>query len=125
MNSSVNYTIGKVVLAGNVTLPGDYPLNRTRTLRDLLPSAEAFLPLTYTPFAFIVRLNRTTLQREVIPFSVQQAIEGKFNIDLQSQDVVHSDLQRHAPADRHQYRTRELARRTFCAWDVQPLPMRR
>jgi len=89
VNSSVNYTIGKVVLAGNVTLPGDYPLNRTRTLRDLLPSAEAFLPLTYTPFAFIVRLNRTTLQRQVIPFSVQQVIEGKFNIDLQSEDVVH------------------------------------
>jgi len=87
--SAVNYTIGNVSLEGNVRLPGDYALDKVRTLHDLLPSAESFLPLTYTPFGFVIREDKRTLQRKVIPFSVQQVIEGDANIDLQSEDIVH------------------------------------
>ncbi len=89
VTSAVNYTVGHVTLDGNVREPGDYALNKVRTLHDLLPSAEAFLPLTYTPFGFIMREDKTTLQRSVIPFSVRQLIEGKYNVDLQSDDMVH------------------------------------
>ncbi|HEY3777687.1 MAG TPA: SLBB domain-containing protein [Rhizomicrobium sp.] len=87
--NAVNYTLGEVTLEGNVRLPGDYALNKVRTLHDLLPSSESFLPLTYTPFAFIVRQDQTTLQRRIIPFSIAQILAGTYNMDLQSQDVVH------------------------------------
>ncbi|HEY3636647.1 MAG TPA: SLBB domain-containing protein [Rhizomicrobium sp.] len=89
VSKAVNYTIGDITLAGNVRLPGDYALNKVRTLHDLLPSPEAFLPLTYTPFGFIVRLDKSTLQRKIIPFSITQLLAGTYNIDLQSEDVVH------------------------------------
>lgn len=89
VNNAVDYTMGNVTLEGNVRLPGDYALNKVRTLRDLLPSAESFLPLTYAPFAFIVRENKLTLQRKVIAFSVARLLAGTYNLDLQSRDVVH------------------------------------
>jgi polysaccharide export outer membrane protein len=89
VNSAANYTSGEVTLEGNVRLPGNYALDRARTLRELLPDAQAFLPQTYMPFGFILRENPKTLERTVIPFSVQLLIEGKFNEPLQSQDVVH------------------------------------
>ncbi|HEY1611933.1 MAG TPA: SLBB domain-containing protein, partial [Paraburkholderia sp.] len=89
VTSAVNLIVGHVTLMGNVREPGDYAVDKVRTLHDLLPSAEAFLPLTYTPFAFVMREDKGTLQRHVIPFSIRQLIEGKFNIDLQSDDVVH------------------------------------
>ena len=89
VNSAVDYSMGNVTLEGNVRLPGDYALNKVRTLHDLLPSAESFLPLTYTPFAFIVREDKITLQRKVIAFSVAQLLAGTYNSDLQSRDVVH------------------------------------
>lgn len=89
VSKAVNYTVGDVTLEGNVRLPGQYALNKVRTLRGLLPSSEAFLPLTYTPFGFIVRLDKATLQRKIIPFSIKQLLEGSYNIDLESEDIVH------------------------------------
>jgi protein involved in polysaccharide export with SLBB domain len=89
VNPAANLTTGNVTLAGNARLPGVYALDSARTLRELLPSADAFLPVTYMPFGFIVRQDRKTLLRILIPFSVQQLIDGKFNLDLQSQDTVH------------------------------------
>jgi len=89
VSKAVDYTIGDITLEGNVRLPGEYALDKVRTLHDLLPSSEAFLPLTYTPFAFIVRFDKTTLQRKIIPFSVSQLLAGSYNIDLESQDIVH------------------------------------
>jgi protein involved in polysaccharide export with SLBB domain len=89
VNTSANFTSGDITLQGNVRLPGTYALNRVRTLHDLLPDAQAFLPQTYMPFGFIVRQDTQTLRRSVIPFSVELLIEGRFNEPLQSQDVVH------------------------------------
>ena len=89
VNSTANYAAGSVTLDGNVRLPGVYALNRVHTLRDLLPGGQAFLPLTYMPFGFIIREDQKTLKRAVIPFSVQLLIDGKYNETLQSQDVVH------------------------------------
>jgi protein involved in polysaccharide export with SLBB domain len=89
VSKAVNYTIGDITLEGNVRLPGQYALDKVRTLHDLLPNSEAFLPLTYTPFGFIVRFDKTTLQRKIIPFSISQLLSGTYNIDLQSEDIVH------------------------------------
>ncbi len=89
VNRAVNYTIGDITLEGNVRLPGQYALNKVRTLRGLLPSSEAFMPLTYTPFGFIVRLDKATLQRKIIPFSITQLLARTYNIDLESEDIVH------------------------------------
>ncbi|HEX4078738.1 MAG TPA: SLBB domain-containing protein [Rhizomicrobium sp.] len=89
VNSAANYTYGDVTLEGDVRLPGDYALNKVKTLHDLLPSPESFLPLTYTPFAYIIREDKVTLQRKIIPFSVAQLLAGTYNADLQSLDVVH------------------------------------
>ena len=89
VSKAVDYTVGDITLEGNVRLPGQYALNKVRTLHDLLPSSEAFLPLTYTPFGFIIRFDKTTLQRKIIPFSVTQLLAGTYNTDLQTDDVVH------------------------------------
>lgn len=89
VNSSANYTAGNVTLSGNVRLPGIYALNRVRTLHGLLPDEHAFLQDTYMPFAFIVRQDKKTLTSVVIPFSVFGLLQGKFDVDLQSQDEVH------------------------------------
>jgi len=89
VNSSANYTAGSVSLSGNVRLPGTYALNRAKNLRDLLPDQHAFLQNTYLPFAFIVRQDKKTLTSVVIPFSVLQLLQGKYDIALQSDDVVH------------------------------------
>lgn len=89
VNSSANYTAGSITLSGNVRLPGIYALNRARNLRDLLPDQHAFLQNTYLPFAFIVRQDKNTLTSVVIPFSVLQLLQGKYDIALQSDDVIH------------------------------------
>lgn len=89
VDKAVNYTVGDITLEGNVRLPGQYALNKVRTLHELLPSSESFLPLTYTPFGFIVRLDKATLQRKIIPFSIKQLLAGSYNIDLESEDIVH------------------------------------
>lgn len=89
VSKAVNYTVGDIALEGNVRLPGQYALNKVRTLHDLLPSSEAFMPLTYTPFGFIVRFDKSTLQRKIIPFSISQLLAGTYNIDLESEDIVH------------------------------------
>ena len=88
VNAAANYAAGNVTLTGNVRLAGVYAINRARTLHELLPDAQAFLPLTYMPFGFILREDPRSLRRSVIPFSVELLIEGKFDTPLQSQDVV-------------------------------------
>ncbi len=89
VNASANYTAGSAVLTGNVRLPGIYALDKARTLHDLLPDAHAFMQDTYMPFAFVVRQDKKTLTNVVIPFSVFDLLQGKFDVDLQSQDTIH------------------------------------
>ncbi|HEY5048986.1 MAG TPA: SLBB domain-containing protein [Rhizomicrobium sp.] len=89
VKAAQNYTLGNITLEGNVRLPGVYGLNSARTLHDLVPSADALLPMTYMPFGFVIRLNKRTLMRDVIAFSVQALIDGKFDVPLESQDIVH------------------------------------
>ena len=85
---AVNYSSGRVTLAGSVRVPGTYALDKTKTLHDLLPSTEVFAPTPYMLLGVIIRINPKTLQRTVVPFSPIRVIEGKENMNLISDDVV-------------------------------------
>lgn len=89
VNKSVDIAIGNVSLKGAVRLPGQYPLDRTHTLHDLLNSPEAFAPAPYMLLGLIDRIDPKTLQRQVLAFSPIHVLEGKENIDLISGDVVY------------------------------------
>ena len=89
LNKSVNVAIGNVSLKGAVRLSGQYPLDRVRTLHDLLNSPEVFAPAPYMLLGLIDRIDPKTLQREVLAFSPIHVLEGKENLELISGDVVY------------------------------------
>ncbi len=89
IDKAVNVSLGTVALEGPVRLPGHYPRDRAKTLHDLLPSVAAFAPTPYMLMGVIVRTDPKTEQRGLIPFSPAHVIEGRENIDLISNDVVH------------------------------------
>jgi polysaccharide export outer membrane protein len=86
----VDQAIGRVVLRGAVRVPGDFSLDRTPTLQDLLPNAGVFTstPEPYMLFGIIQRINTKQLRREVIPFSPLWVLQKKQNVTLQSDDIV-------------------------------------
>jgi len=94
VNPAVDVSLAQVRLLGNVKLPGLYALSDTPTLRTLLKSVETLSPgpggpTPYMLMAAVVRLDATTLQRSVIPFSPVDVISGRNDIVLQSNDAVY------------------------------------
>lgn len=86
---AVNVSTGKVSLVGAVRLPGDYGLNRMKTLQDLLPSADAFEPTPYLLLGVIERIDPKTLTKVLLPFSPLHVLEKRENISLISNDTVY------------------------------------
>lgn len=86
---AVNVSIGKVTLVGAVRLPGDYGLNRVKTLQDLLPSADAFQPTPYLLLGVVERIDPKTLAKVLLPFSPLHVLQKRENISLISNDTVY------------------------------------
>lgn len=89
VKSAVNISLNQVTLAGNVRTPGLFALSRYPTLHDLLPTVEALSPGSYMLMGIIDRTDPATLQRVVLPFSPLRVVQGKENIALASNDIVH------------------------------------
>ncbi len=89
LKSAVNISLGRVTLGGAVRTPGAFALGKYPTLRDLLPSAEAFRPGAYVLFGIIDRTDPKTMQRVALPFSPLHVIQGRENLNLISDDSVH------------------------------------
>jgi polysaccharide biosynthesis/export protein len=89
VTSAMDRTLGKISLRGAIRIPGLFALNQAKTLHDLLPSADSFLPDAYMLLGFIQRIDQNTAQRQIVPFSPLKVLEGKENLQLQSDDIVH------------------------------------
>jgi protein involved in polysaccharide export with SLBB domain len=79
-----------VTIRGPVYRPGRYELGKVKTVRELITAAEGVLPLIYSPKAYISRLSRDELNREIIPFDLQKVMDKSQNEDipLKSKDDV-------------------------------------
>jgi protein involved in polysaccharide export with SLBB domain len=87
-------SLAKVELMGATAVDGTYPLDTVRSLRGLLNSTDMFTPTIGKPLPYmladaVIRLDRTTLQRSVIPFSAVEVLEGKADLALQTNDQVY------------------------------------
>lgn len=88
VSKAVDFSVGKVRLSGSVQLPGQYSLDKAKTLHDLLPTIEVFKPTPYMLMGIIIRIDPQTLQRTVIPFSPMHVLLGRENMPLISDDEV-------------------------------------
>jgi protein involved in polysaccharide export with SLBB domain len=89
VKSAVNISLNQVKLAGAVRSPGVVALGKFKTLHDLLPSAEMMTPGAYMLLGYIDRTDPVTFQRSAIVFSPLHVIQGRENIPLKSDDIVH------------------------------------
>jgi len=88
VEKAVNQSLGRVTLTGAVRSPGDYGLNRMKTLQDLITGPDVFAPTPYLLLVVVKRLDPKTLTPILIPFSPLHVLEKKENLDLKSNDTV-------------------------------------
>lgn len=88
VKSAVNVSVNQVTLQGQVRTPGLFALNRYQTLHDLLPSPDVLAPGAYMLVGIVDRIDPTTMQRVILPFSPLRVTQGKENVRLISNDVV-------------------------------------
>lgn len=89
VKTSVDISVDQVTLTGAVRVNGTVSRNRFKSLHDLLPSSEALRPDAYMLMGIVDRTDPATLQRVALPFSPLRVVQGKEDIMLMSDDVVH------------------------------------
>jgi protein involved in polysaccharide export with SLBB domain len=89
VKTAVNISVNQVTLQGSARAPGLFALNRYPTLHELLPSVDALSADAYMLMGVIDRTDPATLQRTIIPFSPLAVVQGRSNVTLVSNDVVH------------------------------------
>jgi protein involved in polysaccharide export with SLBB domain len=77
----------RVIIDGSVYYQGDYSIEKTPTLKDLLLLAKP-KEYAYTDRAMIRRFQ-SDYTPEIIGFSVQEVMEGKYNINLNREDSIY------------------------------------
>lgn len=86
---AVDRSLNQIELAGAVASPGVFALGKYKTLHDLLPREDAFDKTAYMLFGYIDRTDPATHLHSAIPFSPKHVMQGKDNVALASDDVVH------------------------------------
>lgn len=81
-------TVGDITLAGGMVLAGRYAQPRYKSLAELLRSPGALGDTPDTVFGIIVRRDPNTYQRTLIAFSPIAVLQGRENVELQSNDFV-------------------------------------
>ncbi len=81
-------TVNQAVLSGGSPLAGQYSLNRATRLSDLLRSPGAMGSSPYSLFGIVVRKDPSTLLRGLVAFTPVSVINGRGDMDLQSDDTV-------------------------------------
>ncbi len=76
-----------IKVEGFIAYPGQYSLDKTKTLKDLL-NKVGILPDTNLYYGEIVRRNEPDYEPNIISFAPLDVIEGEFNIDLKHLDIV-------------------------------------
>jgi polysaccharide export outer membrane protein len=92
--SNADVSLAKIALMGSSSLDGFYPLDTVRSLRGLLLSQDMFSPIVGKPLPYllvgaVIRLDPTTMQRTIVPFSPADILERKGDLPLQSNDMVY------------------------------------
>ena len=92
--STSDVSLAKIELMGDTAVNGTYALNTVKSLQGLLASRDMFTPTIGKPLPYlladaVIRLDPITLQRQVIPFSAVDVLEGKADLALQSNDMVY------------------------------------
>ena len=84
-----------IFISGHVKNPGSYPLQEKMTLYDLIFKAggfidEEFKKTTYLKRAELIRINKNSNGKEIIPFNLGEVLEkqGMANTVLQIDDLV-------------------------------------
>jgi polysaccharide biosynthesis/export protein len=89
VKSSVAVATGRVRLIGAVRTPGDFAVDRYKTLHAILSSSEVMTPGAYVLFGFIDRIDPQTLQHEAIAFSPLHVAAGTEDLALVSDDTIY------------------------------------
>jgi protein involved in polysaccharide export with SLBB domain len=77
----------RVIVEGAVMRPGNYELTEDLTLSALLKKANGLAEDAFIERGQILRLDES-FQLANIPFNVKDVIDGKFDVELQREDVV-------------------------------------
>jgi protein involved in polysaccharide export with SLBB domain len=97
----INQAISNMVqLEGSVKYPGPYELKEGMRIKEILPSPKELTFYAYLPKAEVIRIDKYTMQTDVIPVNLQKLYSGDEtqNIKLEMGDriVVASEIKEEA-----------------------------
>jgi protein involved in polysaccharide export with SLBB domain len=81
-------TASQATLSGGTGLAGGYPVATGTKLSDMLKAPGALGPSPYTLFGIVVRKDPGTLLRSLVAFTPVAVLNGRENMNLQSDDFV-------------------------------------
>jgi protein involved in polysaccharide export with SLBB domain len=81
-------TVSQATLSGGTGLAGGYPVASGTKLADMLKAPGALGPSPYTLFGIVVRKDPGTLLRSLVAFTPVAVLNGRENMNLQTDDFV-------------------------------------
>jgi protein involved in polysaccharide export with SLBB domain len=87
IKSVTNQYTNRVSIEGEVNVPGSYPLNETKTLKDLINQAQGFTDVALLSRGLLYRTEKG-FESEIASFSISEVIHDQFNLDLKPNDRV-------------------------------------
>jgi protein involved in polysaccharide export with SLBB domain len=81
-------TVSQATLSGGTGLAGGYPVSAGTKLSEMLKAPGALGPSPYTLFGIVVRKDPGTLLRSLVAFTPAAVLNGRENINLQTDDFV-------------------------------------
>lgn len=81
-------TVSQATLSGGIGLAGAYPVASGTKMSDMLRAPGALGSSPYTLFGIIVRKNPSNLLRSLVAFTPVAVLDGRENVDLQTDDFV-------------------------------------
>jgi protein involved in polysaccharide export with SLBB domain len=88
VESSREVSLDEVRLTGAVRLGGVRPRSSNPTVGALIRGPNDLSEDAYTPFALIIRRDRLSNAKLLVPFSLSQVLNGGGDVPLQSDDMV-------------------------------------
>lgn len=87
IKSVTNQYTNRVSIEGEVNIPGSYPLNETKTLKDLINQSQGFTDVALLSRGLLYRTEKG-FESEIASFSISKVIHDQFNLDLKPNDRV-------------------------------------
>lgn len=87
IKSVTNQYTNRVSIEGEVNVPGSYPLNETKTLKDLIDQAQGFTDVALLSRGLLYR-TENGFEQELTSFSIDEVLNHQLNLNLQANDRV-------------------------------------